>query len=370
MARDYYKVLNVARNATKDDIKKAYRRLAHKFHPDKGGDEKRFKEIGEAYRILSDERARAQYDQFGAVPGDGHQRGSAGSEWPGGFRFDFGEGGFGPGEGRGFGDFDFSDVFEDFFGASPGSGRRRAADARGKDIRIGLEILFEESVLGAKKEIDLLRIARCARCAGSGAEPGTAMKDCPVCQGKGNIQKTQRTFLGSFTSVSVCPECMGAGKRPETPCAVCRGRGAEEKTERLEAFVPRGIREGEVLKISGKGDASLVGRPPGDLYIEIRILPHAIFRRQGDDIVMLLLVRLSQAILGGTADLETLDGAIRLKIPEGTQSGDILRVRGRGAWRPSGYGRGDLLVEIKVEIPKRVSRRAKDAVQALAEDGF
>ena len=369
MAKDYYQVLNIARNASKEEVKKAYRKLAHKYHPDKGGDEKRFKEISEAYQILSNERSRAHYDQFGDAPAPGAGRaGQGGFEWPGGFRVDFGEG---APDNRGFGDFDFSDVFEDVLGAGGfGPGRRKPDGARGKDIHIGLEIAFEESVMGAKKQIDLARIARCGACTGSGAEPGTKMKTCPMCQGKGNIQKTQRTFLGSFTAVSACPECMGAGKRPETPCGVCRGKGVEEKMERLEVFVPRGIREGEILKISGKGDASPAGKSPGDLYIEIRVLPHPVFRRQGDDVIMILPVRLSQAILGDTVDVATLDGAIRLKIPESTQPGDILSVRGRGAWRPSGYGRGDLLIEIKVEIPKHASKRVKDAGRTLAEEGF
>jgi len=369
MAKDYYKILNIARNASKDEIKRAYRKLAHKFHPDKGGDEKHFKEINEAYHILSDERKRSQYDQFGEVrdrpAGGGAQQ--SGFEWPGGFRFDFGAD---AGDVRGAGDFDFSDIFEDVLGGNAGGRRRHTAPEHGRDLRIGLEIPFEQSVMGAKKNIEIARMVRCARCNGSGGEPGTKTKKCPTCQGKGNIQKTQRTFLGSFTSVSVCPECRGEGTRPEQMCGECGGRGVSEKQETLEVFVPRGIRDGEVLKITGKGDAAPHGRAPGDLYIEVRVLAHPVFRRQGDDIVMRLPVRVSQAILGDTADVETLDGGIRLKIPEGTQPGDILSVRGRGAWHPSGYGRGDLLIEIKVDVPKRVSRRAREALQSLADEGF
>lgn len=364
MAKDYYKILGVARNANKDEVKKAYRSLAHKFHPDKGGDEKRFKEINEAYQVLSDEKKRAQYDQFGQVfEGAGGQQG--GFSWPGGFRFDFGEGGFEPG---GFADFDFSDVVEDIFGAA---GRRhRTPPDRGRDIRIMLKIAFEESVLGAKKEIELVRLARCGRCSGAGGEPGTEVRTCPACQGKGHIQKTQRTFLGSFTQVATCADCRGAGKCPETACAECRGRGVAEKEETLEVFIPRGVRDGEVLKITGKGDAVAGGRTPGDLYIEIHVLSHALFRRQGDDIVMQLPVKLSQAALGATLDIETLDGAMRLKVPEGTQSGDILSIRGKGAWRASGYGRGDLLVEIRVETPKGVGKKARDLIKQLAEEGM
>lgn len=364
MAKDYYKVLGVPRNATKDDIKKSYRTLAHKFHPDKGGDEKRFKEINEAYQILSDEQKRSQYDQFGAVF-DEARRGTdqGGFHWPGGFRFDFGE----AGDGGGFADFDFSDVMGDFFG---GGRRRKERHERGRDLRLGMEISFEESILGAKKEIDVTRLVRCGRCAGSGGEPGSEIRACSTCQGKGHVQKTQRTFLGSFTSVAVCPACRGSGKAPENPCAECRGGGVAEKQEALEIFIPRGIRDGETLKITGKGDVSPGGRTAGDLYIEIRVIPDSVLRRQGDDIIMSLSLKVSQAALGDTVDLDTLDGSIRLKIPEGTQPGDILSVRGKGAWRASGYGRGDLLIEIKVETPKGLSKRAREIIKQLAQEGM
>lgn len=369
MAKDYYKILNIARNASKDEVKKAYRKLAHKFHPDKGGDEKKFKEINEAYQILSDERKRAQYDQYGTAfdqAGGGAQHG--GFEWPGGFRMDFGGGG--GADGRGFPDFDLSDMFEDMFTGGAGTSRRKAATERGRDLRIGLEISFEDSIMGAKKEIRLSRLVRCARCSGSGGEPGAKIETCATCQGKGNIQKTQRTFLGSFTQVSVCTDCKGEGKKPSQHCSECTGRGVTEKEEILEIFIPRGIRDGEILKMTGKGDAAAAGRSPGDLYIEIHVLTHPRFRRQGDDIVMSLPVKVSHAILGGSVDVETLDGAIRLKVPESTQPGDVLSVRGRGAWHTSGYGRGDLLVEIKVEIPKRLSKHAKETLQSLEEEGF
>lgn len=367
MAKDYYKTLGIARNATKDDIKKSYRSLAHKFHPDKGGDEKRFKEINEAYQILSDERKRSQYDQFGTVGEGGVPRDGAGAPsgfgWPGGFRFDFGQ----AFEGRESADFDFSDVVDDLFG---GQRRRKHAPERGRDLRVGIAISFEDSILGAKKEIEIMRLTRCARCNGSGGEPGTGVRACPACQGTGHVQKTQRTFLGSLTSVAVCPDCRGAGKTPETPCGECRGKGVREKQETLEIFIPRGLRDGEVLKITGKGDAVSGGRAPGDLFIEIRVTPDPTRRRQGDDIVMPLSLTFSQAILGDAVDLHTLDGAIRLKIPEGTQSGDILSVRGKGAWRAAGYGRGDLLVQIKVHTPKGLSKRAKEIIKQLAQEGM
>jgi molecular chaperone DnaJ len=369
MAKDYYNILGVARNATKDEIKKRYRELAHKFHPDKGGDEAKFKEINEAYQVLSDDKKRAQYDQFGRVfegaeAGGGSYQG--GFEWPGGFKFDFGERPFDFSQG----DFDFSDVFEDLFGSFGTTSRARSRERRGRDIRVDLEIPFEEAILGGKRDIELSKLTRCSRCNGTGGEPGTSLKQCSNCRGRGNIQKTQRTFLGTFTQVVTCSECGGTGKKPETACGQCRGKGAYHTIERIEVFIPKGVKEGEVLKITGKGEASLYGGIPGDLYINLHILPHKIFRRQGDDLVMKLPIKLSQAILGDTVEVETLEGPIKLKIPEGTQAGDILRVRGKGVTLASGYGRGDLLIEIKVEIPKRISKKLKEIIQELKNEGY
>ncbi|TSC68486.1 MAG: molecular chaperone DnaJ [Parcubacteria group bacterium Gr01-1014_66] len=367
MAKDYYKVLGIPRNATKEDVKKAYRTLAHKFHPDKaGGDETRFKEINEAYQVLSDDKKRGQYDRFGQVFEGGAGGHQGGFEWPGGTRFDMSGDGAG-----GFGDFDFADIFEDFFGGSMArEGRKKSQDRRGKDVQIEMNIPFAESILGGKREIELTKIARCPRCEGSGGEPKTGFITCPTCQGRGNVQRTQRTFLGSFAQVSVCVECIGSGKRPEKPCVECRGRGVASRQERLEIFIPKGVREGEVLKISGKGEASLTGGPPGDLYIQLHVMPHDIFRRQGDDIVMVLPIKLSQALLGDTIEVKTLDGVLRMKIPEGTQASDLLKVRGKGVYTSSGYSRGDLLVEIKIEIPKKLSKKIKELVAVLREEGM
>ncbi|MBI3442917.1 MAG: molecular chaperone DnaJ [Candidatus Sungbacteria bacterium] len=369
MAKDYYKMLGIARNSSKDEIKKAYRKLAHQYHPDKGGDEARFKEISEAYQILSDDQKRSQYDQFGSVfeaAGRGGDQHSGGFQWPGGFRVDFGE--QGP---NGGGDFDFSDIFEDFLGMGfGGGGRARTHERKGKDIQIDLEIPFEESILSVKKDIELGKLSRCTRCNGSGGEPGSKTKTCATCQGKGNVQKNQRTFLGSFTQVSTCPECLGAGTRPETVCQQCRGKGVEQRVEQLEIFVPRGIRDGEILKITGKGEASLAGGVAGDLYAHVHVLPHKVFRRQGEDIIMQLPIKLSQAILGDSVEVHAIDGAIKLKVPEGTQAGDILKVRGKGAYHPSSYGRGDLLVEVKVEVPRKASRKVKGLAEDLKKEGF
>lgn len=361
--RDYYTILGVPRNASKEEVKKAYRTLAHKFHPDKGGDEARFKEINEAYQVLHDDNKRTQYDQFGHAFGGGG--GQQGFEWPGGIHFDFGGGGS-PG------DFDFADVFEDFLGMGLGGGnaRTKTRERRGKDIRLDFRISFQESVFGGKREIELSKLTKCKRCEGAGGEPGAKMKACPTCQGKGNIQKTQRTFLGSFTQVTTCSDCLGTGKRPETLCADCHGRGVRQLVERLEVYIPKGIRDGEVLKITGKGEASLFGGIPGDIYIRLQVEPHVLFSRQGDNIVMSLPIKLTQAILGDTVEVETLDGVIRLKIPEGTQPGDILKIRGKGVYLPSGYGRGDLLIETKVDVPKKVNRHVKDLMDELRKEGL
>ncbi|MEK7074388.1 MAG: molecular chaperone DnaJ [Patescibacteria group bacterium] len=366
MTKDYYKLLGVARNATKDEVKKAYRELAHKYHPDKGGDAERFKEINEAYTVLSNDEKRAQYDQFGRVSegGGGGQQG--GFQWPGGFRMDFGT----EGAGGSAGDFDFSDVFEDLFTGGGGGGRTRTRERKGKDIRIDIEISFEESILGVKKEIELYKLARCNKCGGTGGEKGSKMNPCNTCEGKGNIQKTQRTFLGSFTQVSTCPECLGVGKRPEVLCAQCRGKGIEQRNETFEVLIPKGIREGEILKMTGKGEASMSAGTPGDLYIHPHVSSHKIFRRQGDDIVMQLPIKPSQAMTGVSIDITAIDGVIKLKIPEGTQPGDILSVRGKGAYTTSGYGRGNLLIEIKVELPKKVSRKIKEIAELLSREGY
>ena len=196
------------------------------------------------------------------------------------------------------------------------------------------------------------------------------METCKTCDGKGNVQKTQRTFLGSFTQVGTCPECQGSGKRPDKKCHECNGKGVVHAVERIEVFVPKGIKNGEVLKITGKGELSTAGGIPGDLYIRIRVRPHPSFRRQEDDVVFEFPIKMSQAILGDTVDVTTLDGDIRLKIPEGTQAGDILKIRGKGAPSSTGYGRGDLLVEIKLEVPRRVSKKTKELIQELKKEGL
>jgi len=356
MTKDYYKILGVARNASKEEIKKAYRSLAHQYHPDKqGGNEAKFKEINEAYQVLGDEKRRAQYDRFGTA-----------GEGPG-FGFDWTQG-FGGEDFRGA-DFDFGEIFEDMF-AGFGFGGSARRSRKGRDLQVELEIPFEEMIFGGRHVLEITKTATCERCAGRGAEPNTGMTKCGTCQGRGRVERTQRTFLGSFSQVTVCPACQGRGEIPADPCRECSGKGVLRRAESIEIFVPKGVEDGELLKLSGKGEASPFGGVPGDLYVKVRVLAHKAFRRQGNDLVMALPIKFSQAALGDTVDIKTPESAIRLKVPEGTESGDVLRVRGKGIPLARGYGRGDLLVEVKVQTPRHLSKKAREAVERLHEEGI
>lgn len=368
MKKDYYDILGVSRNSSADEIKKAYRKLAHQYHPDKaGGNEDKFKEISEAYGVLSDEKKRSQYDRFGAgFDQGGFGQGAQGFQWPGGggFEFHFGQGGPG-GEGQSF---DFGDIFEGVFGF--GGERGSARTKKGKDIQVDLEILFEESVFGAKRVIELRKLIRCERCGGTGGEPGTKMKKCATCNGQGRVQKTRRTMLGSFAEVSMCSDCMGKGERPEHACTECAGKRVKFGKESIEILIPKGMQTNALLKATGKGEASQTGGVPGDLYIRVVVLPHAVFQRRENNLYMTLPVKFTDAVLGGSVLVATLDGDIKVKIPEGTQSGEILKVRGKGVPFEDGYGRGDLLIEVKVDIPKKLSKKTKELIDSLKNEGL
>lgn len=366
MAKDYYKILGVPRNASKDEIKRAYRRLAHLHHPDKaGGNEDKFKEVNEAYQILNDEKKRAQYDQFGRVF-DGSSSGQGGFEWgqrP--FGFNFGE------DFRGFSDFDFSDIFEDVLGGFGFSGaKREGRTKKGKDIQIDLEFPFEEMIFGGKHEVSLQKLSKCTECGGNGAASGSKVISCKTCHGSGKIEKTRATILGVFSQVSICSTCHGRGETPEVLCKGCGGKGVSARTERIEIFVPAGINDNELLKVTGKGEASVTGGVPGDLYVKVHVIPSKVYRRQGDDVIMSLPIKFTDAALGAKIETKTPDGEIVLKIPEGTESGDILKVRGKGVSHSSGYGRGDLLIEIKVNTPKKLSKKAREVIEELKEEGI
>ncbi|KKW21254.1 MAG: Chaperone protein DnaJ [Parcubacteria group bacterium GW2011_GWB1_52_7] len=372
MVKDYYEILGVPRNATSEEIKKAYRKLAHQHHPDKGGgNEAKFKELNEAYQTLGDEKKRRHYDQFGRAfdAASGFGGAGGGFQWEdifgksrgGGVNFDFG--GNAGGEA-----FDINDIFAGIFGFQDErtSSRRR----RGKDIILELAIPFEESILGGKELARFQRTVRCAHCAGAGSEPGSKSDKCKECAGTGSVQKTTRTFLGSMTRVETCARCKGKGEVHVRSCSVCGGRGLAEREEEIEIVIPRGIKHEDTLQLSGKGEAAGSTSAPGDLYVRIKVLPHKIFRRQGDDLLMKLPIKISQAILGDTVTVDTFEGAISLKIPEGTQSGDILRIRGKGAPEARGYSHGDLLVEISVDIPRRVPKHLRGQIERLKEEGL
>lgn len=365
--RDYYEILGVSRNASQEEIKKAYRRLAHQHHPDKGGDEKKFKEINEAYQALGDPQKRAQYDQFGSSFSQGF--GGQGFEGFRGFPgFDFGDfmRGF-SGRERPSG-FDFGDIFEEFFGEAGRPGKK--PKRRGQDIGIDIEITLEEAFSGLEREIELQKMTTCARCGGSGGEPGTKQVECHACKGTGELYEMQRTFLGSFTRVSICPQCQGDGKKPEKDCADCRGQGRVRKIERITVRIPAGINDKETIKIEGKGEAGGTGARPGDLYVHIHVKKHKFFERKGQDIHYAARISFTQAALGDTIDVPIMEGSISLKIPVGSESGDTIKLEGYGMPNIYGVGRGDQYVELKVLTPKKLTKKQKELLEQLKEEGI
>ena len=361
MSKDYYKILEVNKNASKDEIKKAFRKLAHKHHPDKSnGDEKKFKEINEAYQTLSNDNKRAQYDQFGsAFPGGGFPGGqSSGGGW--------GEGGINMEDIlRNFGG-GFSD-FGDIFSGQSGRSQARQRRAKASDISIDLELSLEDIYKGINKEIELKKTIKCRDCEGSGGKPGSPMKKCSGCNGQGEIHQTQRTILGSFSRVSVCPECQGEGEKPEQVCSQCRGRGATRGVEKILVNVPFGVDDNQIIKLENHGEAGGKGNLSGDLYIKVHLRKHKHFIKRGDDIYYQLPISFTQAALGDKIEIPTLNGPVKLKVPAGIQSEKLLRLRGKGIARASG-GRGDQLVKIHIEVPKKLSRKAKDLLKKLKEE--
>ena len=358
--KDYYEILGVGKNAPKEEVKKAYRKLAHQHHPDKkGGDEKKFKEINEAYQILGDEQKRQQYDRFGTAFGQG---GGAPPGW------DFS--GFQDFDGN-FGGVDLGDIFGDIFGGFGGgfTSRRRA---RGSDISISLDISFRESVFGGARGVLLEKTSLCDVCRGSGAEPGSAIKKCDICQGTGTVRESRRSIFGSFTSLSECSKCRGKGEIPERLCKHCRGLGVLKKQENINIQIPAGMRDGEAIKLTGIGSAPPaggLGGVSGDLYVKINVIPHPVFRREGFDLVMDFYISPTKMILGGEENIETLESKILIKIPELSKSGDILRLRGKGVPRGRG-GRGDLLFLLHQKLPRKLSHEARRLLSDLEKEGL
>ena len=352
---DYYSTLGITKTASKDDIKKAYRKLAHQFHPDKsGGDEGKFKEINEAYQVLSDDQKRAEYDRYGRVFSGGQNPAGSGQD---GFNFDFGEG-------AGFGD--FSEIFEDFLGF--GGRMRRNRVKRGRDISIEIDITFEEAVFGTKRTILLKKNGECNICRASGIEPGSKSLKCATCEGSGTVRDQKNSFFGRVSMLRECPKCRGKGEIPEKECRACRGSGVVKKEEEITVQIPPGIESGEVISLSAQGEA-ISGGVSGDLYVRVRARGHQEFHREGKNIIMKLDIPLTLAILGGEKIIKAVDGEIKIKIPAGLDSGEVLRVRTRGVPIDSG-GRGDLLIRVQVRNPKNLSRKARQLVEELKGEGI
>ena len=360
MAKDYYQILGVEKNASPEDIRKAYHKLAHQYHPDKGGDEKKFKEVNEAYQTLSNKDKRAQYDQFGRVFENGQPGGA------GGWDFGFGQQGF-PGQG-GFDQSDLGDLFGEMFGF--GGQTRKQNVRKGKDIEVDLELPLEAVLKTQEKEFSLYKEVVCPRCHGKGAEPGTPLNECFTCRGAGEVQQIKKTIFGSVTRLTVCPECGGEGQRPKNPCDVCKGEGRIKSEEKIKIYIPAGVDTNQVIKVEGKGEAGRKGGRPGDLYVRIFIKKHPVFQRKGDDLIMNVSVSFSQAALGGEIEVPTLAGKnIILKVPSGMESGKVLRLSGKGLPRFSSFGAGDMYVKLVIRTPQKLNRKQKELLEELKKEG-
>jgi molecular chaperone DnaJ len=362
MSKDYYSVLGVSKTATKDEIKKAFYKLAQKYHPDKKeGDEKKFKEVNEAYQTLSDDAKRSKYDQFGA----GYENMGAGQ----GYGQQGGFGGFDGFDFSGFQnggvEFDLNDIFSDFFGGGMGGGRQQAR--RGRDISTEIQISFADSVFGVTRKILITKTSECFTCHATGAKPGTKMEKCKTCNGQGKLHEAKRTILGTISSSKICETCMGAGEVPKDVCDTCKGKGVLRREEEISIAVPAGMRDGEMIRMTGMGEAVSKGTT-GDLYIKIHVAPHPVFRRDGNDLTMNLNIKLTDALLGTKYPIETLDGSIEVTIPEGVTMNEILRVKGKGV--PTKGKRGDLLIKLNIKLPTKLSRKERELIQELQKEGL
>ncbi len=359
--RDYYEVLGVDKNASEQELKKAYRKLAMKYHPDKNqgdkGAEEKFKEINEAYEVLSTPEKKANYDKFGHA-------GVNGNGGFGGF-----EGGF---SGSGFGGFEdiFGDVFGDIFGgAFGGRSKRKNGPEKGGDIKYNINISFEEAAFGVEEEIKINRNEDCETCDGSGAKPGTSKKTCPTCNGSGEIRQAQRTPFGTMMNVRTCHVCNGEGSVVEAPCSACNGSGKTKKTKQINLKIPAGVDDGSVIKLSREGEPGLRGGPRGDLYVVVSVMPHKLFKREGYDVYCEMPITFVQATLGDEVEVPTLDGKVRYKIAEGTQSGTVFRLKDKGIPHLRSNGRGDQYVKVIVEVPKKLSEKQKNILKEFAKEG-
>jgi molecular chaperone DnaJ len=363
MANNYYDTLGISKNASPDEIKRAFRKLAHQHHPDKTtGDEKKFKEINEAYQVLSNGEKRKQYDQFGQTFDQARAQGGFGgfnaSDFANAFR-----GSAGAGQNFSFEFSDLGDVFGDLFGLG-GTRSRTQTGSRsraGADISVEITISFEDAVFGSEKTLNLKRDVVCSRCQGKGGEPGSKLSTCSTCRGRGQV--TQNIGLG-IGFQSVCPDCQGVGQQPEKKCQQCHGRGTMPTEKTITVKIPAGINDGQTIRLAGEGQTVAAGQT-GDLYVRVRVIPSKEFRRQGDDISTKKEISFRQAALGDKIGINTIDGPVKLKIPEGTQSGRLFRIAGKGVPHLQGRGRGDHLVEVIVRTPTRLSRKEKKLLADL-----
>ena len=355
--RDYYEVLGVSRGASEDEIKKAYKKMARKYHPDLNpGDktaEEKFKEVNEAYEVLSDADKKARYDQYGHAGVDPN----------------FGAGGFGGGFDGSFDFGDLGDIFGSFFGGGFGGGRRTNPNApqRGESIRMSIAISFEEAAFGCEKAVTVERYETCDTCHGNGCAPGTSPEVCPDCHGTGTVQVRRQTPMGVFATSSPCPKCGGKGRIIHQPCKDCRGSGMVRKKKTIQASIPAGIDNGQTISLRAQGNAGKNGGPAGDLLIVVSVRPHEIFRREGTSVLCEAPITFTQAVLGAELEIPTIDGKVKYTIPEGTQSGTTFRLKGKGIPGLNGRGRGDQYVTVYIETPRNLNREQKEALKKFSE---
>ncbi|MCR4278353.1 MAG: molecular chaperone DnaJ, partial [bacterium] len=360
MSKDYYKILEVEKSASQDEVKRAFRKLAHKFHPDKkDGDEQKFKDVNEAYQILGDDKKRKTYDQYGSTA---FENGGAGA---GGFS------GFDPRQGFGGGGVEFNmedlgDMFGSMFGFGGGGGRQK----KGRDIQVDVHLDFLEAIHGVTREVQLYKPSACSSCDGKGAEKGTEMETCDTCMGSGRVANAQRTVFGTVQVQSACTACSGQGKKPKSPCKACDGSGIKREEQKLQVQIPAGVDSDNVLTVRGQGEAVGPGGVPGDLHVRIRVRSHAEFHRDGHDIRSTARLPFSMLVLGGSVSVDTVDGKGDLKIPAGTDSGTIFKLRGKGVPVLNGRGRGDQYVTVQPIVTKAPNRETKKLIEQLRDEGM
>ncbi len=362
MAKNYYETLGIEKKATQDDVKKAFRKLAQKHHPDKGGDEAKFKEITEAYSVLSDDKKRKEYDSYGQTfaGGAGGQQQAGGNPFGG---FDFS----GFQQGSGGVEFDFGDIFGGSgFGDIFGGGRQQAK--RGRDISIDIEIPFKEAVLGGNREVLITKICTCDVCKGDGAKPGTEQETCTTCNGAGKIHETRNTIMGQFSTTRECPTCEGTGKIPKVKCEKCKGNGVVRQQEEIKIVIPAGIDNGEMIRMPSLGEA-IKGGASGDLYVKVHVKPHPLFKKEGMNLVMEMPLKLTDALLGKQIDIEMVDGKkLEVTVPAMNATEQTLRVRGKGV--ATDRGSGDLFIHVTATFPKKLSTKARKAIEDLKTEGL